>query len=156
MISSIDYLDIDVSNLLGKYIYQYIETKKKNKRVLNELKDNILFTTHINYYKKNFQSSRGPDSYTRSFIESKHKTLTNIKKIMHLSGWIVNYPTKFIWHPPYPDCELDYDERKVKNIELKNKNLRMVEKLTNWKYVSYPPHIRHYNSRDLIKNIKIK
>ena len=29
MISSIDYLDIDVSNLLGKYIYQYIETKKK-------------------------------------------------------------------------------------------------------------------------------
>lgn len=40
MISSIDHLDIDVSNLLGKYI----ETKKKNKRVLNDLKDNITFT----------------------------------------------------------------------------------------------------------------
>ena len=33
MISAIDYLDIDVSNLLGKYIDKYIETKKKNKQV---------------------------------------------------------------------------------------------------------------------------
>ena len=47
MISAIDYLDIDISDLLGKYI----DTKKKNKRVLNDLKDNITFTTHINYYK---------------------------------------------------------------------------------------------------------
>jgi len=95
MISSIDYLDIDVSNLLGKYIYHYVETKKKNKRVLNELKDNILFTTHINYYKKNFQSSRHSDMYTRSFLESKHKTLTTIKKFKGLrSGWIVNYPSE--------------------------------------------------------------
>ena len=150
MISSIDYLDIDVSNLLGKYIYQYVDTKKKNKRVLNELKDNITFTTHINYYKKNFQSSRYSDMYTRSFLESKHKTLTDIKKIMHLSGWIVNYPTKFNWN-----ISIFY-ERKVKNIEKHRKNVRMVDKVTNWQYVSYPPHSRYYNSRDLIKHIKIK
>ena len=48
MISAIDYLDIDVSELLGKYI----QTKKKNNVVLNDLKDNIHFTTHINYYDK--------------------------------------------------------------------------------------------------------
>jgi len=148
MISAIDYLDIDVSNLLGKYIYHYVETKKKKKRVLNELKDNILFTTHINYYKKNFQSSRYSDMYTRSFLESKHKTLTDIKKFMHLSGWIVNYPTKFNW---------GIDKLSKQNyIEKHRKNVRMVDKVTNWKYVSYPPHSRHYNSRDLIKHIKIK
>ena len=148
MISSIDYLDIDVSNLLGKYIYQYIETKKKNKRVLNELKDNILFTTHINYYKKNFQSSRYSDSIYTSFLESKHKTLTDIKKFMHQSGWIVNYPTKFNWGINKLS--------KQKNIERHRKNVRMIDKVTNWHYVSYPPHSRYYNSRDLIKHIKIK
>ena len=150
MISSIDYLDIDVSNLLGKYIYKYVETKKKKKRVLNELKDNILFTTHINYYKKNFQSSRYSDSIYTSFLESKHKTLTDIKKIMHLSGWIVNYPTKFNWN-----ISIFY-ERKLKILEKYRKNVRMVDEVTNWKYVSYPPHSRYYNSRDLIKHIKIK
>lgn len=144
MISSIDHLDIDVSNLLGKYI----ETKKKNKRVLNDLKDNITFTTHINYYKKNFQSSRHSDMYTHTFLENKHKTLTDIKKFMHLSGWIVNYPTKFTWSI----SKLS----KQKNIEKHLHNSTMVDKVTNWKYVSYPPHSRHYNSRDLIKHIKIK
>ena len=148
MISAIDYLDIDISDLLGKYIYQYVETKKKNKQVLNDLKDNIIFTTHMNYYKKNFQSSSCSDMYMRSFLESKHKTLTDIKNIMHQSGWIVNYPTKFNWGINKLS--------KQKNIEKHLKNLIMVDEVTNWKYVSYPPHSRHYNSRDLIKHIKIK
>ena len=144
MISAIDYLDIDISDLLGKYI----DAKVKNNIVLYDLKDNIIFTTHMNYYKKNFQSSRHSDMYMRSFLESKHKTLTDIKKFMHQSGWIVNYPTKFSWGINKLS--------KQKNIEKHRKNLRMVDKVTNWQYVSYPPHSRHYNSRDLIKHIKIK
>ena len=144
MISAIDYLDIDISDLLCKYI----DTRKKNNIVLHDLKDNIIFTTHINYYKKNFQSSRYSDSIYTSFLESKHKTLTDIKKIMHHSGWIVNYPTKFNWGINKLS--------KQKNIEKHRKNLRMVDKITNWKYVSYPPHSRHYNPKDLIKHIKLK
>ena len=146
MISAIDYLDIDISDLLGKYI----DTRKKNNIVLHDLKDNIIFTTHINYYKKNFQSSRHSDMYHDNTFpnESKHKTLTDIKKFMHQSGWIVNYPTKFSWGINKLS--------KQKNIEKHRKNFRMIDKVTNWQYVSYPPHSRHYNSRDLIKHIKIK
>ena len=143
MISAIDYLDIDISDLLGKYI----DAKVKNNIVLYDLKDNIIFTTHMNYYKKNFQSSSCSDMYMRSFLESKHKTLTDIKKFMHQSGWIVNYPTKFSWGINKLS--------KSENIEKHRKNQIGVDKVTNWKYVSYPPHSRHYNPKDLIENIKI-
>ena len=140
MISAIDYLDIDISNLLGKYI----KTKKKNNIVLNELKDNIHFTTHINYYGKYFKSK---DVHLRHMIENKSETLEQINRIKGMKGWIVNYPTKFGWN-------VDRNKFKHFNTEEHRNNLKLVDKTTNWEYRSYPPHSRHYNSRDLLKYIK--
>ena len=143
MISSIQFLDYDTCNLLEKYI----KTKKKNNIVLNELKDNILFTTHINYYDKYFQSK---DCHLKHMVENKYETIDNIKKIIDKQGWIVDFPTKFNW-------EISKDIRVNRNfkIESHRNNLMLKEKKTNWKYRSYPPHSRHYNIKDLLKNIKL-
>ena len=73
MISSIDYLDNDVSELLGKYI----KTRKKNNVVLNELKDNINFTSHINYYGKYFATQTSYRSYPP------HSRHYNIKDLLN-------------------------------------------------------------------------
>jgi len=141
MISSIDYLDIDVSELLGKYI----QTKKKNNIVINELKDNINFTTHINYYDKYFHSK---NYYLKHMIDNKNETLEKINKIKGMKGWIVNYPTKFDW-------KIDnYLKIKHFNTEKHHNNLKLVDKTTGWQYRSYPPHSRHYNPKDLLKYIK--
>ena len=143
MISSIQFLDNDVSNLLEKYI----KTKKKNNIVLNELKDNIIFTTHINYYDKYFQSK---NQHLENMIENKYETIDNIKKIIGKQGWIVDFPTKFNW-------EISKDIRINRNfkIESHNNNLLLKNKKTGWQYRSYPPHSRHYNIKDLLKNIKL-
>jgi len=143
MISSIQFLDNDTTNLLG----EFIKNKKNNNKVINELKDNILFTIHINYYDKYFQSK---DCHLNNMLNNKYETIDKIKKIMNKQGWIVDFPTKFNW-------EISKDIRINRNfkIESHRNNLMLREHKTNWKYRSYPPHSRHYNIKDLLKNIKI-
>ena len=51
---SVEYLDIDVSKLIGVYI----KYKDNFNNVLKELKDNVLFTTHINYYNKYLEPTK--------------------------------------------------------------------------------------------------
>ena len=143
MISSIQFLDNDTSNLLDKFI----NNKKNNNKVINELKDNILFTTHINYYDKYFQSK---NHYLKHMLNNKYETIDNIKKIIGKQGWIVDFPTKFNW-------EISKDIRINRNfkIESHNNNLLLKNKKTGWQYRSYPPHRRHYNIKDLLKYIKL-
>ena len=143
MISSIQFLDYDTCNLLEKYI----KTKKKNNIVLNELKDNILFTTHINYYDKYFQSK---NTHLNNMLNNKWDTINKIKNIEGKQGWIVDFPTKFNW-------KISKDIRINRNFKLEGRhnNLILRENKTNWKYRSYPPHSRHYNIKDLLKNIKL-
>ena len=141
MISIIDFLDIDISSLLD----EYIKTKKKNNVVLKELKDNINFTTHINYYDKYFSST---GNWLKHMIENKIETLEQINKIKGMTGWILNYPTKFGW-------SLDnYDKLRHFDAENHRNNLILVDSSTGWEYRSYPPQSRHYNSKDLLKYIK--
>ena len=143
MISTIQFLDNDTNNLLE----EFIKNKKNNNIVLNELKDNILFTTHINYYDKYFQSK---DCHLNHMLNNKYETIDNIKKIIDKQGWIVDFPTKFNW-------KISKDIRINRNFKLEGRhnNLMLRENKTNWKYRSYPPHSRHYNIKDLLKNIKL-
>ena len=143
MISSIQFLDYDTCNLLEKYI----KTKKKNNIVLNELKDNILFTTHINYYDKYFQSK---DCHLKHMVENKYETINNIKKIIDKRGWIVDFPTKFNW-----EISKNIRINRQFKIESHRNNLLLKDSKTDWQYRSYPPHSRHYNIKDLLKNIKL-
>ena len=141
IISAIEFLDNDVNTHLGLYI----KTKKNYTIVLKELIDNVLYTTHINYYKKYFKSK---DIYLKEMTTNKDETLEKIKTLKDKKGWIVNYPTKFSWGITRNEFINNY------NIESHNNNLILKDKVTGWEYRSYPPHSRHYNIKDLLKNIK--
>lgn len=144
MISTIQFLDNDTSNLLNKFI----NNKKNNNKVINELKDNILFTTHINYYDKYFQSKK---CHLEHMLNNKYETIDKIKKIMNKQGWIVDFPTKFNW-------EISKDIKINRRFKIEGRhrnNLLLKDSKTGWQYRSYPPHSRHYNSKDLLKNIKL-
>ena len=169
MISSIDYLDIDVSNLLGKYI----ETKKKNKRVLNDLKDNITFTTHINYYKIIMRRSEPArnDYHLSTMYQNKLNTLNQIKHNGNKKGWIYS-PTfsGFNWIiSPVKSSELirrpKYDrvlygdtiENVVTTYRYETGILKFPDE-SEWTLYRYPPRKNEIaiQSKDLIKHIKIK
>ena len=173
MISSIDYLDIDISDLLGKYI----DVKKKNTIVLHDLKDNILFTTHFNYYDKKIASNTGYPSidvinirYLHHMVENKQDTINTINKIKHKKGGVTIDQKNNIWKVTeiygvhfdkmYSSSRIKTDTIKEYirkyNIDKYQDNLLVIDKKTGCKYISYPPHSRHYNSKDLIKHIKIK
>ena len=168
MISSIDYLDNDVSEILGKYI----KTRKKNYIVINELKDNINFTTHINYYDKYFATQTSYPSidsmnmiYLQTMRENKKKTINKINKIIGKTGWIIQDSRRkspnssvYVWKWKVNQIEgfhykkMDKDEEEL-DIEKHHNNLLVVDKRSGCSYRSYPPHSRHYNIKDLLNNI---
>ncbi len=143
MISAIQFIDYDVSKL----IEIYIEIYKQRKIIINELKDNIIFTTHINYYKKYFRSK---NLHLKDMLTNKTETIHQIKNLIGKKGWIVDYPTKFNW-----DISKYIKISREMKIEEHNNNLLLKDKKTGWQYRNYPPHSRHYNSKDLLKNIKL-
>ena len=167
MISSIDYLDIDASELLGKYI----QTKKKNNLLLNDLKDNINYTTHINYYDKYFATQTSYPSidvinigYLRNMRENKKRTINMINKIIDKTGWVKHDPRRPSYHTKVYEWKvnqiegfhykkMDKDEEEL-DIEKHHNNLLVVDKRSGCSYRSYPPHSRHYNPKDLLKYIK--
>ena len=166
MISSIDYLDADVSELLGKYI----KTRKKNNVVLNELKDNINFTTHINYYDKYFATHTNYPSidvinfeYLRNMREHKKRTIYMINKIIDKTGWVQHDPRRpkhnssvYVWKVKQIEGfhfdKMNKDEEEL-DIEKHHNNLLVVDKRSGFSFRSYPPHSRHYNPKDLLKYI---
>ena len=163
MISSIDYLDSDVSNLLGKYI----KNKKKYNDVINELKDNIHFTTHINYYDKYFATHTNYPSidvvnfgYLRNMREHKKRTINMINKIINKTGWVQHDPRRPSYHNKVYEWEVKqiegpyFDKVKKEDVDKRHYNLLVVDKKSGCIFRSYPPHSRHYNIKDLLKNIK--
>ena len=139
-----NYLDNDVSELLWEYI-QSIKNKKKHKIVLNELKDNILLTTHINYYNKYLKPTK---QHLDEMINNKKEILKQIKLIEGKKGWIATYPEKFCWKISRVDVlHLLNKEGKQNNLILEDKNI-------GWKYRSYPPHSSLFKIEDLLVSIK--
>ena len=162
MISAIDFLDIDISSLLD----QYIKTKKKNNVVLKELKDNINFTTHINYYDKYFATHTNYPSidvinigYLRHMRKNKKETINMINKIINKTGWTHHDPRRPSYHNKTYEWEvkqiegLYFDKIKKEDVDKRHNNLLVVDKKSGCSYRSYPPHSRHYNIKDLLNNI---
>ena len=167
MISIIDFLDIDISSLLD----QYIKTKKKNNVVLKELKDNINFTTHINYYDKYFATHTNYPSidvinigYLRHMRKNKKETIYMINKIINKKGWTHQDPRRPSHHHKIYDWKvkqiegfnykkMNKDEEEL-DVEKHHNNILVVDKRSGCSFRSYPPHSRHYNIKDLLKNIK--
>ena len=138
---SLDFLDNDVSKLIG----DCVNYKKNYNIVLNELKDNVLFTTHLNYYDKYMKPTK---EELDDMINNKKETLEQIKLIEGKKGWIATYPEKFCWKISRNDVpQLLNKEGKQNNFILEDRNI-------GWKYRSYPPHKSLYSIEDLLIIIK--
>ena len=138
---SIDFLDNDVSKLIG----DCVNYKKNYNIVLNELKDNVLFTTHLNYYDKYMKPTK---EELDDMINNKKETLKQIKLIEGKKGWIATYPEKFCWKISRNDVQ------QMLNKEGKQNNFILEDKNNGWKYRSYPPHSSLFKIEDLLINIK--
>ena len=138
---SIDFLDNDVSKLIG----DCVNYKKNYNIVLNELKDNVLFTTHLNYYDKYMKPTK---EELDDMINNKKETLEQIKLIEGKKGWIATYPEKFCWKISRNDVP------QLLNKEGKQNNFILEDRKIGWKYRSYPPHKSLYSIEDLLIIIK--
>ena len=183
MISAIDYLDIDVSDHLNKFI----EAKKNSNKMIKDLEDNILLSIHMNY-SNIFKSYNKFHQHT---LNNKKELLNHIRKISNTEGWIQDC-LKFRWKVIPKSKSLEYgicpnkssdpneftDQvrygnplRKIYLVQRQgyggyvqnnvDGHLRVRDSkgypTEIWKhYYSYPPTEYHYNTNDLIKHIKIK
>ena len=138
---SLDFLDNDVSKLIG----DCVNYKKNYNIVLNELKDNVLFTTHLNYYDKYMKPTK---EELDDMINNKKETLEQIKLIEGKKGWIATYPEKFCWKISRNDVP------QMLNKEGKQNNFILEDRNIGWKYRSYPPHKSLYSIEDLLIIIK--
>ena len=134
---SLDFLDNDVSKLIG----DCVNYKKNYNIVLNELKDNVLFTTHLNYYDKYMKPTK---EELDDMINNKKETLKQIKLIEGKKGWIATYPEKFCWKISRNDVP------QLLNKEGKQNNFILEDRKIGWKYRSYPPHKSLYSIEDLL------
>lgn len=133
--SCLDYLDYDVSNLLGQYVQDLREKKKKYKMVMNQLQYMIDFNIHIQYLRKFTKFKKRYIPYhigshydylweDKKLVEGTIEFLKQDKKTEYVHDW----PTK---NPVFAD----------KSCYPKFESLRMTL-FTNgsrWKYHSYPP-----------------
>ena len=162
MVYVFDILDNDVYDLLSKYINKRVNEiklwRKNNNIVLNELKNNILFTTHMNYFKKISVSkyiNRGENFHFIYMLKNKINTINEIKINRNKIGWIynTNFPG-FSWTlANIKSSELIIIRRK----HILYGNYEGILKFpdgSQWELYNYPPHENHYNSKDLIKYLK--
>ena len=139
---SVDYLDMDVSKLIGVYI----KYKDNFNNVLKELKDNVLFTTHINYYNKYLEPTKVE---LDEMINNKKETLEQIKMIEGKKGWIATYPEKFCWKISRNDVQ------QMLNKEGRQNNYILKDESNDKIYRSYPPHSSLFKIEDLLQCVKM-
>ena len=135
MISSIDYLDYDVSNLLGQYIKDLREKKKKYTIVMNQLQYMIDFNIHIQYLRK-FTKFR--KRYIPYHIGSRYGNLWEDKKLVEgtieflkqdkKTDYVHDWPTK---NPVFADKSCYPTNEPIRKTRFNDGS--------QWKYHSYPP-----------------
>ena len=122
MMSCLDYLDYDVSLLLGRCI----DYRKRFNKVIKELDKLINFNVHIKY----FQSFNVPD-----LDGCRIKLINNIMTTRRKSRWLHNWPTK----PPH----FNYNPRNIVK-KLKDNYIIQFKKGDSWKLKQYPPNKELY------------
>ena len=138
MISSIDYLDNDASNILS----EYINTRKNYDNVLKEL--NHLIDINIcakylesfdsyKYHKYHFKGQR--------ILKFAYDLLSNKRQTI----WLYNFPTKF---------PMFYNNWKGRDILIRTSDEDYIIKETQWKLKGFPPIKNKYtiNHISMIKS----
>jgi len=133
--SCLDYLDYDVSNLLGQYVQDLREKNKKYKVVMNQLQYMIDFNIHIQYLRK-FTVFR--KRYIPYHIGSRFNNLWDDKKLVEgtieflkqdkKSEYVHDWPTK---NPVFADKSCYPTNEPIRKTRFNDGS--------QWKYHSYPP-----------------
>jgi hypothetical protein len=150
MHSILELINPDISYLIDKHVKTNIDKKK----LIQQLNDKIMFTKHMNYYKK-FKSFN--ENYLQFMISNEDDFMKIFKKLENKYGWIPQIPVIFSPWVLSDDPALSkmtkrtmergdsptlsyiiQDTRDDRNIEL----------------FFYPPSKRFYNYNDLIKYVK--
>ena len=149
MHSILELINPDISYLIGKYV----KTNKDKKILIQQLKDKIMFTKHMNYYKK-FKSFN--ENYLKFMISNEDDFMKIFKKLENKYGWIINNSILSPWVLSY---DPKYDKMTKHAIELgdNSRSLYRMEDTRDGRNIElffYPPSKRFYNYKDLIKYVK--
>ena len=138
--SCLDYLDYDVSNLLGQHVQDLREKTQKYNNVINQLQYMIDFNIHIQYLRK---FTKFKKRYIPYHIGSRYKNLWDDKKLVEGTIEFLNKPTRTNYVHGWPAkkpiySSLDsYSEVDIDFIRT-NKFKKTNEDGTPWSYYSYP------------------
>ena len=90
MHSTLELINPDISYLIGNYV----KTNTDRQKLIQQLKDKIMFTKHMNYYKK-FKSFN--ENYLQFMIMSEGNFMKIFKKLENKYGWIINNSILYPW-----------------------------------------------------------
>ena len=149
MHSILELINPTISNLIDKHVKTNIDKKK----LIQQLNDKIMFTKHMNYYKK-FKSYN--ENYLQFMISNEVDFMKIFKKLENEYGWIIN---NSILSPWVLSNDPKYDKMTKYAIELGDNLIsfyRMEDTRDgrNIELFFYPPSKRFYNYKDLIKYVK--
>jgi hypothetical protein len=149
MHSILELINPDISYLIDKHVKTNIDRNK----LIQQLKDKIMFTKHMNYYKK-FKSFN--ENYLQFMIMNEEDFMKLFKKLENKYGWIINNSILSPWvlsdDPKY--------EKITKFIIERGENPNSFSRLEdtrdgrNIELLFYPPSKSFYKYKDLIKYVK--
>ena len=147
MHSTLELINPDIS------YRKYVKTNNDRQILIQQLKDKIMFTKHMNYYKK-FKSFN--ENYLKFMISNEDDFMKIFKKLENEYGWIIN---NSILSPWVLSDDPKYDKMTKHAIELGDNpsSLYRMEDTRNGRNIElffYPPSKKFYNYKDLIKYIK--
>ena len=151
MHSTLELINPDISYLIDKHVKTNIDKKK----LIQQLNDKIMFTKHMNYYKK-FKSYN--KNYLKFMISNEDDFMKIFKKLENKYGWIPL--TSRIGRDPWVLSDDPALSKMTKRYIERGDNLRSFYRMEdtrdgrNIELFFYPPSKRFYNYNDLIKYVK--
>ena len=151
MHSTLELINSDISYLIDKYVKTNIDRQK----LIQQLNDKIMFTKHMNYYKK-FKSYN--KNYLQFMVMNEEDFMKLFKKLENKYGWIPL--TSRIGRDPWvlsDDPALSkMTKRSIERGDNPTSSYSLVDTRDgrNIELFFYPPSKRFYNYNDLIKYVK--
>ena len=151
MISLLDMINPDISYLIGKFV-SYNNNKKK---LIEQLNDKIMFTKHMNYYKR-FKSFN--NNYFKYMIMNELDYIKIFNSLKDEFGWI--YDKKMngdIWKLSNDPRYNNATKHIINKIDKLNYSHNYIEDKTDEEtlyLMFYPPSNRFYDYKDLLMYVK--
>ena len=133
--SCLDYLDYDVSNLLGQHVQDLREKTQKYNNVINQLQYMIDFNIHIQYLRK---FTKFKKRYIPYHIGAHYDNLWDDKKLVEgtieflkqdkRTKYVHDWPSK---NPVFADKSCYPENKPMRKTKFNDGS--------QWKYHSYPP-----------------